>query len=428
MRRSLALLLALLTAGSARAQAEPPDWRVSGYYTLGHATTSSDTGWRFARDQTQAQPGAWEVDSRFGLQLDARLTGSLDAAVQTVLRRRVPGTPAAHAVEWAYLRWTPSPDWQLRLGRTNPDVFLFADVRSVGIAYPWVRPSQEFYAWMPLQALDGLDVTRSWDGDDATWRLKLSFAHGQLRASAQDSATPGDATIQAIRTLTLSRDTPTTRLKFSYLRTRVDLRRISFLAQAQQGLDQLQAQVSPVLPALGAQARDLRDALGVQTNTQYVSLGGQHEQGAWSWVGEWSRIWGDQARQTNATRAYASLGRRFDVLTPFVIVGSSHLQQPALDLPLGWQAQLTPLVGPALAAQAQQLGLGAAGAANLGRMSQHSSGIGLRWDARPTLALKAQWDLVRVDANGRALWALRPGAANTAFTARVLSFTVDGSF
>lgn len=413
-------------AGTETASSDAPRWRLSGFYTLGHASVHSDTGLRFARDQTQAQPGPFALDSRLGLQADARITPTLDATVQAVLRRRVPDTPALQSLEWAFLRWSPAPQWQLRLGRTSPDLFLFADVRSVGVAYPWVRPSQEFYAWMPLQSVDGLDVTRSWGDDDVSWRLKLSYAQGRLRVASQSGATPGDAKVQAIRTLTLSRETAFNRVKLSYLRARLDLTGAPYLVQLDTALDDLQRQAQPLLPALAQQARMLRHGISVNSDSQYLSLGGQQELGDWSVTGEWSRAWGP-ANQT--TRHYASVGRRFGAVMPFVIGGASRLRNGPFELPLAWPAQLTPLVGPVAAAQATGLGMAAAHAGNLGRMAQSSVGLGLRWDLLPNLALKTQWDRTRVQPEGRSLWQVKDDTrAAAGFTAHTFTVTLDGSF
>lgn len=408
--------------------AEAPPWRWSGFYTLGYASVHSDTGVRFARDQTQAQPGPTALDSRVGLQADARLGPTLDATVQAVLRRRVPDTPLLQSLEWAFLRWSPAPQWQLRLGRTSPDLFLFADVRSVGVAYPWVRPSQEFYAWMPLQSVDGLDVTRSWGDDDTSWRLKLSFAQGRLRVASQSGATPGDARVQAIRTLTLSRETAQSRVKLSYLRARLDLTGAPYLVGLDALLAGLQAQVQPVLPGLAREAQALRNGISVNADSQYLSLGGQQELGDWSLTGEWSRAWGT-ASQTDTVRHYVSVGHRFGAVMPFVISGGSRLRNAPQPLPLSWASQLTPLTGPAAAAQAAGLGAAAAYAGNLGRMGQRSLGVGLRWDVLPNLALKAQWDRTRVQPNGRSLWQVNDDARGAAgFVARTTTLTLDGSF
>lgn len=407
-------------------EAAPQLLRLSGFYTLGHASVHSDTGLRFARDQTQAQPGPFALDSRLGLQADARITPTLDATVQAVLRRRVPDTPPLQSLEWAFLRWSPSPHWQLRLGRTSPDLFLFADVRSVGVAYPWVRPSQEFYAWMPVQSVDGLDVTRLWGDDEASWRLKFGYAHGRLRVASQSGATPGDAKVQAIRALTLSRETASNRFKLSYLRTRLDLTGAPYLVQLDTALDALQRQAEPLLPALAAQARALRGGIRVQSDSRYLSLGGQQELGDWAFAGEWSRVW---SAANQATRHYASVGRRFGPLMPFVIGGGSRLRNGPYEPPPSWQAQLAPWLGSAVAAQAAELGSAAARAGNMGRMVQRSAGLGLRWDVRPNLALKTQWDRTRVQPEGRSLWQVKDDQrAAAGFSANTFTVTLDGSF
>lgn len=408
------------------ASPEAPRLRLSGFYTLGHASVHSDTGLRFARDQTQAQPGPFALDSRLGLQADARVTPTLDATVQAVLRRRVPDTPPLQSLEWAFLRWSPSPHWQLRLGRTSPDLFLFADVRSVGVAYPWVRPSQEFYAWMPVQSVDGLDVTRLWGDDEASWRLKLGYAQGRLRVAAQANATPGDAKLQALRTLSLTRETAFNRFKLSYLRARVDLTGAPYLLQLDTLLDDLQRQLQPLLPAVAAEARALRAGMSVRADSQYLALGGQQELGDWSLTGEWSRSW---APATQATRYYASVGRRIGPVMPFVVGGASRLRHAPYEPPLSWQAQLAPRVGPVAAAQATQLGVAAAGSANLGRIAQRTVGLGLRWDLRPNLAFKTQWDRTHVQPHGRSLWQLNSEArAAAGFSANTFTVTLDGSF
>jgi hypothetical protein len=85
-------------------------------------------------------------------------------------------------------------------------------------------------------------------------------------------------------------------------------------------------------------------------------------------------------------------------------------------------------VGPVVAQQATAVGVWAAQSGNLGRFGQHSVGLGLRWDLRPNLALKGQWDQVRVVADGRSLWSWRADGPAQAFKAQVFSLSLDGSF
>ena len=59
-----------------------------------------------------------------------------------------------------------------RVGRINFDAFLMSDHRHVGYAYPWVRPPSEFYAWIPIFSMDGIDAAYNFQSKDARWRIK----------------------------------------------------------------------------------------------------------------------------------------------------------------------------------------------------------------------------------------------------------------
>jgi hypothetical protein len=406
---------------AAPAEVPASAWRWSGYATLGYTQVNADHAKTFARDSTQDRPGPVALDSRLGLQVNGRLAPTLDLTAQAVARQRSADAPALQALEWAFLSWTPAPDWLLRLGRTSPDIFLYADVRNVGVAYPWVRPNQEFYGWMPMQSVDGLDVTRTWAAPDATWRLKL--AHGQARATlvAQNSGISAPAKVHAMSTLTLSRETPEWTLKFSYLQGTLDLRKGPALAALDANLTQLAG--LPV-PLVAQQANALRDAVPLISPVRYYALGSQYDNGQWLFINELSWAQG-RAKQGNAWRGYASLGRRIDAVTVYGLASASVLPNAPLAGPDQWLAQLTPVLGPDLAAQAAALGYGATEAANLARISQRAWGLGLRWDVRPRVALKVQAERVTADNLGAALW---QSTSAGGVHATVMSLALDASF
>lgn len=398
-----------------------PHWQWSGYATLGYTDIHADNARSFARDQTQDQPGRVALDSRLGLQVNGQLAPTVGLTAQIVARQLAADTPALQSLEWAFLSWTPAPEWQIRVGRTSPDIFLFADVRSVGVAYPWVRPNQEFYGWMPIQSVDGIDATRSWATPEAMWRLKVAYGQARATLVAQSSGTTAPARVQAMRTLTLSRETLDWTVKFSYFRGVLDLRRGQALAALNSGLAQVQA--LPV-PLVAQQAAALRDAVPLLSPSEYFAIGGQYDGGRWLMTSELSAARG-RAQQARARRGYLSVGRRIDDLTLFAIASASVMPNPALTNPDQWLRQLTPVIGPNLAAQASALGYGAARAANLARISQRAWGLGLRWDLRPRVALKVQAERVTADADGTALWqTTAPGDVR----ATVLSLAVDASF
>jgi len=90
---------------------------------------------------------AWspEVDSRFGLQLTAKLTPRLTGVLQLITEQRYDEsyTPS---VEWANLKYDITPDLSVRVGRMVLSSFMVSEYRKVGYATPWVRPPEEVYS------------------------------------------------------------------------------------------------------------------------------------------------------------------------------------------------------------------------------------------------------------------------------------------
>jgi hypothetical protein len=122
---------------------------------------------------------------------------------------------------------------------------------------------------------------------------------------------------------------------------------------------------------------------------------------------------------------YASLGRRFGALTAFATVSRVQSTNPALVSP-AWGAAIAPLLGPAVAQQAQFVAETATASLNASRRAQRTWSIGTRYDINSRWALKFQWDQIHVDANGVALWGGARGLEPE--RARVATFVVDFVF
>lgn len=293
-RRLLLSLLLTMSAAGAHGQDgsnnSPSSLQVSGFGTLGMSHTRSDRDWLLARDQTQfgaSSASSALVDSRLGLQLNWAPAERWETALQLVLRERAKDASLGEAVEWAFVGYHISADWHLRLGRTSPDVFLQADLRNVGYALPWVRPSIEFYGWMPISSLDGADLSYTWHGEHADWTVKVQLGDGLN-------------TIQALRVddslrirnrntgvLTLSREAGAWLIKASYARADIHVQPNADLQQLKQGLQQIAA--LPV-PTVAQQALALSDDLYPQGLTQYASLGLQYQSGTWFGSAEASHV------------------------------------------------------------------------------------------------------------------------------------------
>jgi hypothetical protein len=406
-------------AGASSSSAPLVQW--SGFGTLGYTEVSHAQLHSFARDQTQDAPHGLGVDSRLGVQLNTQLSPQWSATAQLVAAQRSRQAPLSESLEWAFASYRPAPGWLLRAGRTSPDIFLHADVRSVGFAWPWVRPSQEFYAWMPMRSMDGVDLSRSWADDDGLWHLKAAL--GQASATTVDQVSHGAAktAVRDMVTLTLRRETGPWTWKASYLHGQLDFSAISWLQQVQDGLAALAA---VPLPGLAAEVLPLQQAVPVVGRIHYTALGLQYDDGPWLIHAEHS--WqGGASHQSAGRHATLSIGRRWDAYTGYIIWGNSRVTQAPLQVPTDWLTRLSPYIGLPAAAQADGLAQAVDYAANSYRVAQRSVGLGLRWDLSPTWSLKTQWDVVHVDARGGALWH-RP--SNDATTPRVLSATLDFVF
>jgi hypothetical protein len=171
------------------------------------------------------------------------------------------------------------------------------------------------------------------------------------------------------------------------------------------------------------QARMLRDRLGAAAIWgTFLELGLRYERADWQWSAEVVRI--SAAPLVKQSSAYATVGHRLGDWTPYVGYGHTRDAMPVTPTP-AWQAVLTPVLGPAGAAQSQMLGTLITEAVNRSRVQQSSWSLGVRWDFHPQAALKLQWDRIRVDAGGPGLWTT---AGDAAGKANVATAVVDFIF
>lgn len=394
-----ATILCLL-AGGVAAQTDPAaeasDLRFSGFGTLGILHSHAPAGWSFRRDIAQ-QPGGGattaDVDSRLGLQLNYAPNQRFELVGQALLMRRSQHAPASDGIEWAFAAYRPDDRTMLRAGRINLDSFVLSDYRSVGFAYRTVRPPVEYYGLLPT-TLDGLDLARTWNHDDVRWRAKAYVGRAHSGDLSQDTR----ISLLPVLGAMVSREADGLLLRATITRTTVASK-----ARALEPLfDGLQGLATLPLPGLAAQADDWRRRIDLDGGRlHYAALGATYELHDWQWGAEVTRIWGHPA--ANVVAGYAGVGYRFGPLTVFGGASRVRSREQALAAP-GWGAAVAPLLGPALAAQVQVLADGAARAANWSVVNQRAVSLGVRWDLHAQLALKLQWDHIRIGANGSQLW------------------------
>lgn len=419
----VAVCLALLSPWAQAA--EGPGLKFSGFGTLGVVSQSVPEGWGFMRESAQPAPlntVSLTPDTRTGVQLDWRPHTDIEATLQTVLRKRPSGTPLSESVTWAFLGWRPTPNTRLRLGRTSPDIFLYANSRHVGYALPWVRPPSDLYGFLNVHAVDGLEASQQWMTEDATWLLR--GAVGQLQTTSSVANRP-DIDPFSIRgrnavVITGQRESGALLVKASFSQKDLSLSLDESLRPLIQALDGLAA--LPI-PGWADQVAPLRASMWSGGQARYSSLGLQYDSHPWLVHAEVSRLNASGGSMLPARRGYVSLGYRWNDWTFYGLVGRILPEKPALAAPDA-QAVLGPIIGLMGAAQAQVALEAAAMAGNSYRYDQSSMALGLRWELASQVALKFQVDRTKVHPYGAGQWQSdgAPVGASNLVTSLVLDF------
>lgn len=106
---------------------------------------------------------SFDQDSNVGLQFSKMLRE--DVSITTQFLARADEEWQVEAI-WAFLKWEPNDQWQLRVGRVRTDPYMLSDYVEVGYAYPWVRPPEEVYSQIPSEFTNST-------GADARFKIEM---------------------------------------------------------------------------------------------------------------------------------------------------------------------------------------------------------------------------------------------------------------
>ena len=154
--QACALAAAMLAGGAAQAadEAAGPIWTFGGFGSAGVAYSdyreADYVPSAFSGDGVGAtHPWSASLDSRIGAQLGVKFDKRWSGVLQLVVEQRYDRSWQPK-VEWANIKYQATPDLALRAGRIALPIFLAADYRKIGYAYPWVRTPIEFYGGIPI--------------------------------------------------------------------------------------------------------------------------------------------------------------------------------------------------------------------------------------------------------------------------------------
>lgn len=369
-------LLALASAGAAAAA--EPTFKISGFGTLG-ATHMSSSKADFKGAGTDTPNGAGRTDatslkpdSRMALQFDASFGDSIDAVAQ-VLTRQNRFNNYEPSIEMLNVKYRFSSDTSVRLGRISHPFFMASDSRLVGYAFPFIRGPVEVYNQSQIYNSDVVQVSH---------RMRVGGGNAVVTAGAGRSRYGNPSSNPALA----NEDSGTYR-RLMFADVNWEIGSLTLRLGHSTGVNTFNANGAKPLFAGAALANaQLADELSLtDKRVSFTGLGMVYDPGDFLVQAEYTMTrWGLGKRSIapNADAFYVLGGWRLGSFTPFAMYGKRSTASPRV---------VTEFAVPALNAAFTGF---AANSAN----AQHTISAGLRWDVRPGVALKLQFDRMTVDA------------------------------
>ncbi|MDO9104032.1 MAG: hypothetical protein Q7U57_03620 [Methylovulum sp.] len=388
-----------------------PKFTVKGFGTFGASGTDTDRlGFRSDIKQTSGVTEDWAIDtdSRMGLQLDVDINDSWHAMAQWVARNST-GDFFEQNLDWAFLRWRPRNDLDIRAGRLGIDTFMLSEYRNVGYAYLWTRAPHEFYAGLPVYHFDGVDIAKKYSVNDGTLTVKFFGGRSFTQVPTNVSGSAEQNLVLAGGKLAYEYGNWNARISYNYSQTNNEL------APLQPLLDALNR---PDINSVWPDAQYFVPYLATKNQSvHFSSMGLAYDDGIWLTQMEASYTDTNINLYPSVANAYLSMGRRFGKVTLYSLFGISE----SIHNPVKVSNPLMPIPDVVqLRNVTDQL-------INTNGVDEKSISLGLRWDVSQNIALKTQWSHYWLGNDGVSLW-LPAAAGPTPDTVNVWSVGMDFVF
>ncbi len=387
-------------------------WSFSGFGTLGLLRSDSDE-LGFYRERSQIAPvmDSWKAssDSRLGFQVDVELSDTMHSTVQWVPRDHA-GEILEQNLDWAFIRWSPGNDVDIRIGRVGFDSFLLSDYRNVGYAYPWMRPPHEFYANVPVSHFDGIDIKRLWNLGDGYLSLKAYGGYSSLFEDyltiELDGPLAGANLVYEVGNWKFKGGYTFIKLAKEQRFLKDDLLFLSIDSEYIPGLEQFESRMSVK-----------------GSRFHFMTLGAEYDDGTWLIQAEASYMNSEDIFHSDTASGYLSVGRRMGTVTLYSLFGISKTYD---------DKAVIPAISPDYKddSYARETWEYWDSYLNLKNTDEKSVSIGLRWDFLPKFAFKAQWShFWVVQGDTELLWGMMHyNNDRSETTVNVVSFGIDFVF
>ena len=376
---------------------EPPALQFSAFGTL--ALTGTDTHQVGFRRNSSQYSGAidkpsGDVDSRYGVQVSAKLSDNFLATLQVVSRYRYDGTYKPEPA-WACLSWNPVSNLVLRAGFLSFDVLPNGDLSNVGNLDLWVRPPVEVYGSLNLSRFRGVDIAQTFALGPANLLLKV---YGGETVERVPVTFVGPWDLSGGRVLgavaRLHGNAWGGRAAYTYFRLPANLP--GSVVDLQNGLRDFSDRLgNPRLTRIAA-SLDVKGAV-----FQSLQLTGTWERGPWQAQGVLFHSYADSFLFPNAWNAFLSCGYRLGKVVPYLVLARAVSGRPQVP-DVGNLGDLPPQYGP-LVEYGAQLAAGLDTMVRSRDIDQRTFTGGLRWDFAEKADLKFQVDVIRAK-HSTGLW------------------------
>ncbi len=379
---SCALLFGLAHAQTSDLPAQSNDstnaiFSLSGFGTVGLAHSSEKRADFIANDLQLRGAGrnaSWsaEVDTRIGVQLDARFNSQLSAVLQVTSEQRYDGSYKPE-LEWANVKYQITPDFSVRAGRIVLPTFLLSDSRKVGYASPWVRPPVEVYSLIPLTRSDGIDVNWRQRFGEVNNNVQVTYGRSSARIP-EDEGVGGKVAGKNGFGISDTLEYGPTTVRFSYLRTDGTITLYKQLFDGYRGF-------AMAVPALAPQVAALINKYEPNNKPfSILTIGASYDPGKWFVMGEYGIV-DTQSIYGKRSGWYVTSGYRIGKFTPYISYAAARLNSNSSDPGVSGAVPLNDALNEQLASAPVQ----------------QTASVGVRWDFAKNTALKIQYDQTKID-------------------------------
>lgn len=271
--------------------------KIGGFIRAGAAISDSEAAYnkRINRD-------GYFGDSQLGINLSAAISTDWTAAAQLF------ASGGEHnfqlLADWSFVSYRPNDSLTFNFGKVKFPNNLIAEYYDIGIAYPWLRPPQEFYTSEELGAAHS--NMKAFNG--ATAMAHTEIADVDYSALAFVGESPGEhMPLKKMLGASLSAATDAFTVQASYHRGSAE--------QEEEGAE--------------------------RENMQMFSLGAMANWRDWILYTEWVKSTVSDAEKAGASAGYLTLGRQFGSYTPFVTYSrldkENNSEQKSVALGLKYQ-------------------------------------------------------------------------------------------